>query len=222
MSDIKLINGKFQDVVNDISDDTIIISDPPYNINFDYNEYNDNMSDEDYTKMIAEFKGKKVVLIHYPEEFMKYYVPALGVPDEVVTWCYNSNLPGRHSRLIGFWNCKPDLKADYQPYKNPNDKRIKERIAKGSKGARLYDWWSDINLTKNVTKDKDGNPHPCPIPLKLCERLIKVTHATKVFDPFTGSGTMAEAALNLDVDFIGTELDKKYYDYAVERIEKLK
>src|SRR5699024_9637904 len=89
-------------------------------------------------------------IIHYPEETMKYFIPALGVPDVVNTWCYNSNLPNRQHRLINFYNLKPDYKKVLQPFKNPNDKRIKERIKKGVKGARSYDWFNDIQLVQKL------------------------------------------------------------------------
>jgi hypothetical protein len=75
----------------------IIISDPPYNIGFKgYNVYKDNLPEWDYIQLISTFKDFPAVLIHYPEESIKYYVPAMGKPpDKVVVWCYNSSLPRR-------------------------------------------------------------------------------------------------------------------------------
>ena len=48
----------------------------------------------------------------------------------------------------------PDFKKVKQPYKNLHDKRIKKLIENGSEGARLYDWFDDIELVKNVSKEK--------------------------------------------------------------------
>ena len=42
-----------------------------------------------------------------------------------------------------------------------------------------------------------------------------------VLDPFMGSGSTGVAALNLDRQFIGIEVDKKYFDIAQERISKV-
>lgn len=158
----KIYNERFQDVLNMIGDVTVI-TDPPYNIGYKYNEYIDRMTDDDYIEMVSNFKGMKTAIIHYPEESMRYFVPALGVPDEVNVWAYNSNLPGRQSRLINYYNVMPDYNKVLQPYKNPNDKRIKAQIAKGRLGVRSYDWFSDIQLVKNVSK-KEFN-HPCPVPV---------------------------------------------------------
>ena len=39
-----------------------------------------------------------------------------------------------------------------------------------------------------------------------------------VLDPFMGSGTTGVACINTNRDFIGVELDEKYYKIAEERI----
>ena len=208
----------FRQGIYEIEDEFIVITDPPYNINYEYNDYNDNLTDEEYIELISNFKGLKLAIIHYPEESMKYFVPALGIPDEVNVWAYNSNLPSRHSRLINYYNLQPDYRKVLQPYKNPDDKRIKERIARGIKGARSYDWFSDIQLVKNVSKTK--YPHPCPVPVELMERIIKLTtnEGDLVVDPFAGSGTTGVACVNTNRRFIGFEIDPFYTEMANERI----
>lgn len=215
---IEMKNKDFRDVMYEIEEDFIVVTDPPYNIGYEYNEYHDDLPKKEYIEMIGKLKGQKTAIIHYPEETMEYFVPALGVPDEVNVWAYNSNLPNRHSRLINYYDLKPDYTKVLQPYKNPNDKRIKERIARGIKGARSYDWFSDINLVKNVSK-VDYN-HPCPVPVELMERIIKLTseEGDLIFDPFAGSGTTAIACMNTNRRFIGAEIDTLYFDMANERI----
>lgn len=211
-------NLDFRQGLYELEDNFTVITDPPYNINYEYNEYNDNLTDAEYIELISNFKGLKLAIIHYPEETMKYFVPALGVPDEVNVWAYNSNLPGRHSRLVNYYNLQPDYRKVLQPYKNPNDKRIRERIARGITGARSYDWFSDIQLVKNVSKTE--HPHPCPVPVELMERIIKLTtnEGDLVVDPFAGSGTTGVACVNTNRRFVGFEIDKLYSDMANERI----
>lgn len=212
-------NLDFRQGICELKDEFTIITDPPYNIDYGYNEYDDNLPDNEYIELISSFKGLKLAIIHYPEESMKYFVPALGVPDEVNVWAYNSNLPGRQSRLINYYNLQPDYHKVLQPYKNPEDKRIKERIARGITGARSYDWFSDIQLVKNVSKSK--YPHPCPVPVELMERIIRLTtnEGDLVVDPFAGSGTTGVACVNTNRRFIGFEIDPLYADMANERIK---
>lgn len=216
-----LYNMDFKQGLKLIEEPFTIVSDPPYNINFKYNQYKDSMHDEEYIKMIASFKDMPAALIHYPEETMKYYVPALGVPNEVVVWAYNSNLP-KQSRLINFFNLPVDFKKVRQPYKNPNDKRVKKLIEQGSTGTRSYDWFSDIQLVKNVSKEK--NIHPCPIPVKLIERIILLSTKENdlIVDPFMGCGTTAIAAINTNRRYIGFEIDETYYNESISRVNEIK
>lgn len=218
MSMFTILNEDFRNTLHDLDSGFTIVTDPPYNIGFKYNEYEDKMSDVDYIEMISLFKGYKTAIIHYPEETMKYFVPALGVPDEVNVWAYNSNLPSRQSRLINYYGLKPNYNNVLQAHKNPKDKRIQAQIAKGRLGVRSYDWFSDIQLVKNVSKTEYN--HPCPVPVKLMERIILLTtnEGDTVVDPFMGSGTTGIACMNTNRKFIGFEIDTEYYDMAQERL----
>lgn len=195
----------------------LIVTDPPFNIGYHYNSYDDDMDLQDYYEMLSKiFKYSPFVVIHYPEEIYKIAFQIAQFPDKVVSWVYNSNTAKQH-RDIAFFGIKPDFKKYGQPYKNPKDKRIMQRIAEG-KVARLYDWW-EINQVKNVSKDK--TKHPCQMPLEVMKRIIGILPDDyTVVDPFMGSGTTGLACKLLNRDFIGIELDQEYYDIAKERIEK--
>ena len=64
--------------------------------------------------------------------------------------------------------------------------------------------------------------HPTQKPLKLIEDLTqKHTNGNQIIlDPFMGSGTTGVACQNLNRNFIGIELDQKYFNIAKDRIEK--
>lgn len=64
--------------------------------------------------------------------------------------------------------------------------------------------------------------HPTEKPLGLIEKILGqfTDEGEMIADPFMGSGTTAVACLNTGRKFIGIELDKKYFDIAVNRIEK--
>ena len=63
--------------------------------------------------------------------------------------------------------------------------------------------------------------HPTQKPIALLEYLIKTyTNENETVLDFTmGSGTTGHAAVNLNRNFIGIELDKEYFDIASKRIE---
>jgi hypothetical protein len=80
-----------------------------------------------------------------------------------------------------------------------------------------YELWCKAN---NVTPPQVGNNHPTVKPVELMKYLVKlVTPAGgKVLDPFTGSGSTGMAAVELDYDFTGCELDPAYVNIATQRI----
>lgn len=212
----KLIHGDCLKEMKKIPENVYIISDPPYNQGYHYNSYHDRMGVDEYAAMLRKIFGdRKSVVIHYPEEMMQIFGGGQFDIKQSVTWVYPSNT-AKQSRLIVWFGCSPDMRKIPQPYKNPTDKRIAKRISEG-KSARAYDWWN-INQVKNVSKT--DNPHPCPVPIELMERIILSTtnEGDTVCDPFMGSGTTGVACKKLNRNFIGIELDKEYFEIAKKRI----
>lgn len=67
-----------------------------------------------------------------------------------------------------------------------------------------------------------ARPHPSVFPIKLPMMCIRDHGCDKirvVMDPFMGSGSTAVACINLDVNFIGFEIDPEYLEEAEARIE---
>jgi len=201
-----------------LTNDFIIVTDPPFNVGYKYNEYEDNLDDEDYYEMLGNvFEHSPFVVIHYPEQIYKIAFQVGEFPEKVVSWVYNSNTAKQH-RDIAFFGVKPDFKKYGQPYKNPTDKRIQKRIEEG-KTARLYDWW-EINQVKNISKEK--TEHPCQMPLEVMKRIIGILPEDKlIIDPFMGSGTTGVACKLLKRSFVGIEMDAKYLQIAENRIREL-
>ncbi|MDN6344482.1 MAG: site-specific DNA-methyltransferase [Tetragenococcus koreensis] len=76
---------------------------------------------------------------------------------------------------------------------------------------------------KTVQKIKrEFGLHPTQKPVALFEYLIKTytNESETVIDNCMGSGTTAIACINTNRNYIGFELDKDYYDIAIERISK--
>ena len=71
------------------------------------------------------------------------------------------------------------------------------------------------------TAESEGKLHPTQKPVALMEYLIKTytNEGDLVLDNCMGSGTTGVACKNLNRDFIGIELDEKYFKIAQERIE---
>lgn len=76
------------------------------------------------------------------------------------------------------------------------------------------------NLLSISNIQNKNNDHPTEKPVELMEILIKNSskEGDLVMDPFVGVGATALACQNLNRNFIGCEIDKKYYDTAMERL----
>ena len=62
--------------------------------------------------------------------------------------------------------------------------------------------------------------HVCEKPVALIEYLVDQLGGETILDPFMGSGTTGVACVNLGRKFVGIELERKYFDIAVRRIQQ--
>ena len=197
----------------------LFLTDPPYNIGHKYGDVSDRLGAEDYRNLIRDvLKSAYDVADDSAHFFMIHYPEALaGMWDIItketgwkfrqwITWAYPSNIGmskrtwTRASRTV-LWLVKteggePPFHPDriVRPYKNPWDKRVGALIESGKRGCSLYDWW-EINLTKNVNKEKSDYSNQ--IPQTLLRRIIRSTTdiGDLVVDPFSGTYSTAKAAL---------------------------
>lgn len=206
--------------VNELGLENIcIVTDPPYNLGYHYDEYNDSLNEDEYNAMMERVIGdNRAVILHYPEAICNICVVLNRVPERIVSWVYNSNTPRQH-RDIAFFGVKPDFSMVSQPYKNPTDKRIKARIEAG-KTCKMYDWFEHDQI-KNVEKEKLSLDHPCIIPLEVMDKVIKLIPDNLIIvDPFCGTGTTLIAAKKNKRKFVGFEISKKYYEIAKRRLNE--
>ena len=206
----------FRQIIKDLDkENTLIITDPPYNVGWKYDTYKDKVSEDYYLKLFSHFKGFRFVVIHYIEDIIKYVVPSMGVPTRVVQWVYNSNM-GKQHRSIAFFNCRPDFKKAKQ---EPKEFRPDKGMVVGQK-VKLYDWWL-INLVKNVSSQKEDYSNQ--IPEKVIANIIKIVAEKDdvVFDPFMGSGTTPAVASKLGYKYIATDISKKAYNITNNRLIKI-
>ena len=105
------------------------------------------------------------------------------------------------------------------PYKNPEDRRIRGRLAQGSRGRMPYSWF-EFNLVKNVSKDKTF--HACQIPIPLYDMLMKAStvEGDSVFILFGGSGSEIVHTQRANRHFLSCEIHPAYHQMIAERLAK--
>lgn len=133
-----------------------------------------------------------------------------------------------HENILVFYNKLPN----YYPIKTnghirksatADRSKLESEVYGSEKGITVYD--SNERYPRSVLKfpsDKQtSNLHPTQKPVALLEYLIKTyTQENETVLDFTmGSGSTGVACVNTNRNFIGIELDEKYFEIAKNRIE---
>ena len=86
--------------------------------------------------------------------------------------------------------------------------------------SKMCDQYYPKNLIEVSNANQKGKQHPTQKPVALMEYLIKTytNEGETVLDFTMGSGSTGVACVNLNRNFIGIELDDKYFEIAEERI----
>jgi site-specific DNA-methyltransferase (adenine-specific) len=84
----------------------------------------------------------------------------------------------------------------------------------GKKACRV--WHTPIINYKTLP---EWTPHPTQKPKKLIKDIIQRTEGKTILDPFMGSGTTLVAAKELGRKAIGIEIEEKYCEIAVRRLQ---
>lgn len=92
---------------------------------------------------------------------------------------------------------------------------------KGVSMHNTYETSSKLFQTTINKEDKELFEHPTIKPEMIIETLIQNSSQENdvVLDPFMGSGTTAVCATTLKRRFIGFEIEKRYYEIAIDRLQ---
>ena len=89
-------------------------------------------------------------------------------------------------------------------------------------GKNPTDVWQFPKVTSGTNRSSDERTaHPAQFPAAVIDRIVKAcsNEGDLVFDPFLGSGTVAEVALQNRRPVVGIEIEKKYVEIASERLD---
>ena len=218
----KLYQGDCLEVMGGIKDKSVdlIVTDPPYLMDYQSNR----RKKEDRFDKIKNDKGNYMLIQDYLEECHRI------MKDNTAIYCFCSwhnidffkNEFEKHFKLknILVWNKNNhgtgDLKGSYAPKH--------EFILFGHKGRTLLreKRIADVIDCPKISSNK--LTHPTEKPQDLLEIFIKQSSdvGSIIFDGFMGTGSCGIAAKKLSRNFIGIELDEKYFNVAKDRLENIK
>ena len=250
MSKIELIQGDCLEKMKDIPDKSIdfILCDLPYGttkckwdvvIPFDklWEQYNRIAKPN---SCIALFGNEPFSSALRLSNLPAYRYDWYWQKDKAANFLFGNKMPLKVIEIISvFYNSQPT----YNPQKEINPKGISKRHLSFGKGVGNSDRAKSImpNMPGMPKKGKDYEPdkllpkqliyfsreqrnkvHPTQKPVALLEYLIKTYTNEKetVLDNCMGSGSTGVACKNLNRNFIGIELDEKYFNIAKDRINE--
>ena len=219
---IKLFNGDCLDVMQKLIDNGVkvdaIITDPPYGISYQSSWKIDKT--KRFSKILNDgkpyydFIGRASELLKDTSSlhiFTRWDVQQQFI-DEMKKYglkCKNVLIWDKVVHGMG------DLKTAY-------GSRYESILFSSGKNFRFINKRpTDILKFQRCNPNTLKHPNEKPVPLLECIIADCVPDGGVVLDPFIGSGTTGVACKNLNRNFIGIELDKKYFDIAKERIESV-
>lgn len=224
------MNGDSLELMKDIPDESVdlIITSPPYNLGkkhhtgrnrfVAYSDYNDDMPEDAYQEWQKNFLGECFRVLKNDGSMFYNHKNRIRNGRQITPyeWLLKTEFVIKQE-LVWFNGSQNFDKCRFYP--------MTERVywlAKSHK-TKLY---NKINH-HDVFDSKDWKPQGTKgefkraFPLRLPSDIIECFPESKtVLDPFMGSGTTGVACVRANRDFIGIELDEKYFKIAKERIEK--
>ena len=200
MPDVKLIHGDCLEVMRGMDDNSVdaVVTDPPYGNNTDYGIYIDTR--DNLRKLVDYFMPQALRIAE--KVFVTSGVKNMWLYPEP-TWTLSwVNPAGIGSSQWGFTCWQPVLAYGKDPY------------LQDGKGRR------PDTLFQRKT-DKNKNDHPCAKPDNVMRWIIDRTTrpGDTILDPFMGSGTTGVACVQTGRNFIGIEIDERYFAIAQRRIK---
>lgn len=205
---INYINGNSLEILKSFSDNQFDLGliDPPYGINFNYNEYQDTEDNlmEIINSAVPELRRvcKRVLIFGSHAKVWLY-----PKPDWIFSYSWNTT--GSYGKL-GVCQWQPILfyGEDLKGFGSVNNVIKSDSVHISGGDGVGFRRLEKIN-------------HPCPKPKNIIKYLIArfSNEGDNVLDCFMGSGTAGLMSWDMKRNFVGIEIDKTYYDEARKRFE---
>lgn len=216
----------------------LVFADPPYNIGFKYEGYDDERSPDEYRMWCSEWMilchrvlkpfGSMFVLIgdEYAGDFAVMMKSLMKMRNWII-WKYGfgqntvNKFPRCHAHLLYFTKSEKQFTFNADAVKIPSDRQTKYNDARAVAGGKIMpDVWDDIPRLAGTHRERVGW-FPCQLPTALLARIIGVASnpGDLILDPFSGSGTTGVTAKLMGRRSIGIELSADYAAKSRARID---
>lgn len=174
-------------------------ADPPYNLGYRYNKYDDNKTREEYEQFckawFSVIPSKRKIITSGKQNLGMWY--SIQEPREVAVWVHKNGVSGGRISNLSL----------YEPI------IFYGEWSRDSRPSNLFEY--------ELERQDTGDAHSCPKQIKLMIDILQHYSDKLIYDPFLGSGSTLIASEQLDRTCYGLELDPLYVDVICKRWQTL-
>jgi DNA modification methylase len=129
-----------------------------------------------------------------------------------------------HAHIFYFTNNEKKFTFNDFAVRIPSDRQLIYNDKRANPTGKIPDdVWNEFPRICGTFKERT-QWHPCQMPENLLKKIIAVSSnlGDMVLDPFSGSGTTPAAASQLNRNYCGIDISKKYVTNAEKRLEEIK
>lgn len=228
---------------------SLTITSPPYNIGKEYEAIQDVRSYLDWCEQWIDLvhnttSATGALWLNLGYLAVENRAKAIPIPyllwDRIpffllqeVVWQYGAgvaskkNFSPRNEKFLWYVRDANDYAFNLDAVRDPNVKYPNQKkngkLKCNPLGKNPGDVWHFPKVTSGrYRSSKERTAHPAQFPLAVIDRIVKACSqpADVVFDPFVGSGTVIEAALQNGRCAVGIEINERYAHIAARRIAR--
>lgn len=217
----------------------LAFADPPYNIGYVYDEYHDDLPEDQYVNWCRDWMAQcqrvlsptGAFYIAIGDDFAAQ-VRMLGTQLGLhlrnwIIWYYTfgqhaKNKFGRsHTHILYFTKDAREFTFNDRQLRYPSARHTEYQDLRANPLGRLpNDVWDEFPRVCGTFKERDGF-HGCQLPEALLARIIMASSnkGDVVLDPFVGSGTTAAVAKRLGRRYVGIDISETYVERTRQRLK---
>ncbi|MFW6066270.1 MAG: DNA-methyltransferase, partial [Planctomycetota bacterium] len=216
----------------------LIFADPPFNIGYKYDVYEDRKAYQEYYDWTKQWMSACRDVLKPTGSFWiaigdEYAAEVRMIGRELdlhlrnwVIWHYTfgqntkKKFARAHTHLFYFVADPREFTFNDEAVRTLSDRQRVYRDKRASKNGKIPDdVWAEFPRVCGTFAEREGW-HPCQMPETLLARIIRACSRVgeMVLDPFAGSGTTLVAAKKLNRHYLGMEMSKQYAAKASDRL----
>ncbi len=219
----------------------LAFADPPFNIGYVYDRYNDDLPDREYVEwskrwmsaVVRALKPSGSFYIAIGDEFaadIRVIGRELGMHlRNWIIWRYSFGQATKqmfcrsHTHIFYFVKDRAEFTFNTHALRFPSARHTEYQDLRANPAGRLPDdVWDEFPRVCGTFKERQGF-HGCQMPEALLTRIITASSnpGEVVLDPFIGSGTTAAAAKRVGRRYVGIDLSAEYVAHVKQRLARV-